>query len=184
MTTTRAEQARRTRQGVLDTARRLFAERGYAATSLQQIADELGVTKANVYYYFRTKDAILLALLDERVADLESVLDEAAQIRDPGRRREFVVDGFVNQVVLAHRTVAPVDLTDPGVRGRPDIAERLDELAAKAMRVLFGEHPTVDQQAGFWMVNDLKPVTRRLTQLPDDELRAVLKRLCLRLFPD
>ena len=33
------------------------------------------------------------------------------------------------------------------------------------------------------MVQDLKPVTRRLTHLPDDELRAALRRLCLRLLP-
>lgn len=181
---TRAEQAQRTRQGVLDTARRLFAEKGFAATSLQQIADTLGVTKANVYYYFRTKNAILEALLDEQVAALDAVLDEAETILDQRRRREFVVDGFVEQVVLAHRTIAPVDFADPGVRGQPKVAERLDVLSVRFLRVLFGEHPTVDEQAGFWMVNDLKPVTRRLTHLPDDELRAVLRRLCLRLFPD
>jgi AcrR family transcriptional regulator len=181
---TRAEQAQRTRQGVLDTARRLFAEKGYAATSLQQIADALGVTKANVYYYFRTKDAILEALLDERVAALDAVLDEAETIADRRRRRAVVVDGFVEQVVLAHRTIAAVDVGDPGIRGRPKVAERLDALSLRFLRVLFGERPTVDEQAGYWMVNDLSPVTRRLTHLPDDELRALLRRLCLRLLPD
>lgn len=181
---TRAEQAERTRQGVLDTARRLFAERGFAATSLQQIADALGVTKANVYYYFRTKNAILEALLDERVLALEALLDQAERIPEARRRREFVVDGFVEQVVMAHRTIAPVDVADPGVRGQPAVAERLDALSARALRVLFGDRPGVDEQAGFWMVQDLKPVTRRLTHLPDDELRAALRRLCLRLLPD
>ncbi len=184
MTTTRAAQARRTRQGVLDAARRLFAERGFAATSLQQIADELGVTKANVYYYFRTKDAILQALLDGQVTALEAMLDAAAEIADPVRRKDFVVDCFVDQVVRAHRTIAPVDVADPGVRGRPGVIERLDALSVRALHLLFGDHPTVDQQAGFWMVNDLRPVTGRLSHLPDDELRAVLGRLCLRLVPD
>jgi AcrR family transcriptional regulator len=48
MGSSRAEQAERTRAAVLDTARRLFAERGFDATSLQLIADTMGVQKANV----------------------------------------------------------------------------------------------------------------------------------------
>ena len=62
MPTTRAEQAERTRQAVLATARGLFAERGFEGTSLQAIADATGVRKANVYYYFRTKGDILASL--------------------------------------------------------------------------------------------------------------------------
>ena len=94
-----------------------------------------------------------------------------------------MIDGFVEQVVLAHRTIAAVDLADPGVRRRPAVVARLDELSARALLVLFGPEPTPDEQASFWMVSDLKPVTRRLTHLPDDELRAVLRRMCLRLLP-
>ena len=176
--TTRAEQAERTRAGILDTARRLFAAQGYAATSLQRIADEHGVTKANVYYYFRTKDALLDALLDQHVDAVEAVLDRAEAITDRAGRLDVVIDGFVEQVVRAHRSVAPVDPSDPGVRSRPAAAARLDELSSRAMRLLFGDHPSVDEEAGFRMVGDLRPVTRALTHLPDDELRGVLRRLC------
>ena len=59
---------------MLDAARALFAERGFAATSLQDIADAMGVRKANVYYYFKTKAAILDALLDERITGLDALL--------------------------------------------------------------------------------------------------------------
>ena len=54
-TSTRAAQAERTRQQILETAQRLFAEHGYDATSLQMIADEMGLTKAAVYYHFPAK---------------------------------------------------------------------------------------------------------------------------------
>ena len=51
-----------TRQRILDAALDLFTERGYDATSLREIAEQLGITKAALYYYFPSKDDILLAL--------------------------------------------------------------------------------------------------------------------------
>ncbi|TCK21530.1 TetR/AcrR family transcriptional regulator [Pseudonocardia endophytica] len=180
---TRAEQAERTRAGILDTARRLFAAHGYTATSLQRIADEHGVTKANVYYYFRTKDALLDALMSQHVDAVEAVLDRAEAASGRADRIGIVVDGFVDQVVRSHRALAPVDPSDPGVRNRPTAKARIDELWERGMRLLFGEHPTVDEIAGFRMLNDLRPVTTALTHLGDDELRGVLRRVCLRLIP-
>jgi len=182
MATTRAAQAERTRRAVLDTARRLFVEQGYDATSLQLIADTMGVRKANVYYYFRTKLAILEALLDTNVTALTALLDAAEGIRGRRARAEFLVDGFVGEVVAAHRTVAPMSRTDPIVRRHEGISRRLDELAERGLRLLFGDEPTPDEQAAYWLLSDLRPATSRLTDLPDDELRATLRRLCLRVL--
>ena len=81
---TRAVQAERTRQQILETAQRLFTDLGYDATSLQMIADEMGLTKAAVYYHFRAKSDILHAAMQPGIQRLEVLLDEAAAIR--GRR--------------------------------------------------------------------------------------------------
>jgi AcrR family transcriptional regulator len=51
-----------TRQRILDVALTLFTEQGYDGTSLREIAEKLGVTKAALYYHFESKDDILLAL--------------------------------------------------------------------------------------------------------------------------
>jgi AcrR family transcriptional regulator len=51
-----------TRERILDVALDLFVDQGYDATSLRQIAERLGVTKAALYYYFEAKDDILAAL--------------------------------------------------------------------------------------------------------------------------
>lgn len=51
-----------TKERILDIALQLFTEQGYDATSLQEIADRLGFTKAALYYHFRSKDDILMAL--------------------------------------------------------------------------------------------------------------------------
>jgi AcrR family transcriptional regulator len=51
-----------TRGRILDVALDLFTEKGFDRTSLREIADELGVTKAALYYHFASKDDILMAL--------------------------------------------------------------------------------------------------------------------------
>jgi len=51
-----------TRERILDVALDLFTEQGFDGTSLRQIAERLGVTKAALYYHFTSKDDILLAL--------------------------------------------------------------------------------------------------------------------------
>jgi AcrR family transcriptional regulator len=53
-----------TRQRILDVSAELFVEQGYDATSLREIAERLGVTKAALYYHFTSKDEILRALLE------------------------------------------------------------------------------------------------------------------------
>ena len=50
---------RSTRNDIMDTARRLFSERGYNAVSIQDLADELGISKGNMTYHFRRKEQIV-----------------------------------------------------------------------------------------------------------------------------
>ena len=54
--------AQSTRERILDVALDLFTEQGFDGTSLRQIAERLGVTKAALYYHFTSKDDILMAL--------------------------------------------------------------------------------------------------------------------------
>jgi AcrR family transcriptional regulator len=51
-----------TRQRILDVSLDLFTDQGYDGTSLRQIAEQLGITKAAIYYYFESKEDILMAL--------------------------------------------------------------------------------------------------------------------------
>jgi AcrR family transcriptional regulator len=66
-----------TRDRILTVALRLFADNGYAATSLQKIADELGVTKAALYFHFKTKEDILKGIL---LGHRDSVVDLVDQV--------------------------------------------------------------------------------------------------------
>ena len=68
---TRAARAQATRRAILDSARRLFADRGYAATTMPAIAVEAGVAVQTVYAVFGRKRNILFALLDQMPLDAD-----------------------------------------------------------------------------------------------------------------
>jgi AcrR family transcriptional regulator len=53
------------RQTMLDVAAKLFAERGFAGTNLQDVADALGISRPALYYYFPNKEEILASLVEE-----------------------------------------------------------------------------------------------------------------------
>jgi AcrR family transcriptional regulator len=63
-----ARDRRGTRPAILGAAQELFAAHGYAGTSVADIAGRLGMSKAALYYHFRSKTEILQALLEEPVA--------------------------------------------------------------------------------------------------------------------
>jgi AcrR family transcriptional regulator len=80
-----------TRGKIQDVALRLFIENGYEATSLREIAEEVGVTKAALYYHFKTKDEIVTSLVDDRVNRLEVLIEWGKSLpRTHEARVEFV----------------------------------------------------------------------------------------------
>jgi AcrR family transcriptional regulator len=86
---TRAESKERTRQRLLAEAQRLFRERGYAATSLEQIAEAAEVTKGAIYGHFASKEDLMLSALEAAPApDYSTTLnDESRPLRE--RLAEF-----------------------------------------------------------------------------------------------
>jgi AcrR family transcriptional regulator len=87
----RAEEPTGTRERIQEVALELFTERGYDATSLREIAERLGVTKAALYYHFRTKDEIVESLVADRVARIDELVAWAeGQPRTTATRLEFV----------------------------------------------------------------------------------------------
>src|SRR5437016_11788706 len=63
----REEKKARTRTRLLDAAATVFARRGFAAASLDEVAEEASLTKGAVYSNFESKDDLIVALLDERL---------------------------------------------------------------------------------------------------------------------
>ena len=90
------------REHLLDTATRLFSERGIAATTVAQIASEAGVTSALVHYYFTNREKLLDAVADERLASAAKFV-----------WRPAVEDAVSDPFALVHEFVARLfDVTD------------------------------------------------------------------------
>ncbi|MGW1962542.1 TetR/AcrR family transcriptional regulator [Streptomyces sp. NPDC001935] len=168
----RAAQAAATRHQIVETAQRLFAGRGYQATSLQAIADEMGLTKAAVYYHFRTKAQILQAALDPTVEEMTVLLDELAGMPSRRERLDAFAVGWVDFLVR-NRELGTMLLHDPEVRAASVYAEN-DTRRRRVLRVLFGGSPTPAERMAYvmclWMLEGLE----ELSDLADDDLRATL----------
>jgi TetR/AcrR family transcriptional regulator len=77
MTQPQAESPRPRKEEILEVATGLFAERGYDGTSMNHVAERVGMRKASLFYHFTTKDALYAAALDRVVARLAVPLGAA-----------------------------------------------------------------------------------------------------------
>ncbi len=177
---TRAVQAERTKQQILETAQRLFTELGYDATSLQMIADEMGLTKAAVYYHFRAKSEILHAAMQPGIQRLGALLDEAAAIRGRRARIEHLVNGFTNFLVQ-NRHYAVMASTDPAMT-RDKLNDESMTMRRRALTLLFGDNPTGAERLSFNAVFFIPQCLPDLVDLTDEQLREALHTTILRML--
>lgn len=113
------------REQLLEAARDAFAERGYHATAMDDIADRAGVSKPVLYQHFASKDDLYLGLLDVQTDRLVRLVEEAlAATEDNADRVAGAVAAyfaFVDQEDAGYRLVFASDLAaDPEVRERLD----------------------------------------------------------------
>ena len=104
------------REAIIDSAYVLFREHGYADTSISHIAAAAGVSKANIYVYFKSKFAILYAVFEPWLrARIDALEMSAAAIADPGDRLRHIFralwreipaedNGFANNMMQAIST--------------------------------------------------------------------------------
>jgi AcrR family transcriptional regulator len=167
-----------TRTRLLQTALRLFTEHGVEGTSLQMIADALGVTKAAVYYHFKTKAEITEAVAEPGVRDLDELVLRAAAQKRRGAQVDLLLEGFVD-LVIRHRALVALFSCDPGlVRAIEKSAHGgMEGFGQALLGILSGPDPTPAAR-----VNAMVTLTGiamaggspDLARLSDDELRTEL----------
>ena len=85
------------RQQILFTAKNLFIQQGYHGLSMRQIAETIGVSKAALYYHFRDKEELLLAILDSYLDEIEAELQRIQKEQTDARQR---IRAMVEMILL------------------------------------------------------------------------------------
>jgi AcrR family transcriptional regulator len=91
MARTRANDYDRKRQGILSRSATLFAQHGYTGTSITMIAEACGVSKALMYHYYSSKDAVLFDLLRDHLQKLVAAVEAAAQSAGKPEEKLFAI---------------------------------------------------------------------------------------------
>jgi AcrR family transcriptional regulator len=126
--------ADQTRRRILDTASDLFVERGYAATSVRDISERLGMTKGSLYYHFASKEELLAALL----APLFDAVDGfVAAARGCGQVSRELVRHLVD-VLDEHGPMLRSFLADPSVEQAKMEQHRLPARFIELQEILGG----------------------------------------------
>jgi AcrR family transcriptional regulator len=124
-----------TRQRLLDVAVALISRHGFAGTSLQMIADELGFSKAAIYHHFRTRDQLLVAVMEPMLHQIRRVVEVAESQRTPRTQMSVMVEGFAG-VVATNRSLAAVMVFDPGVHRILQLQPDWGDLIARQLGLL------------------------------------------------
>jgi AcrR family transcriptional regulator len=84
-----------TRNRIITAARELFWVQGYEATSIAEIVEKAGVNPGSLYYFFKSKESLLLAVLDWYLANLGEVMDPVfSTVTDPIERVFGILQGY------------------------------------------------------------------------------------------
>jgi len=172
---------------VLDAALDLISEHGVSGTSLQMIADAMGVTKAAVYRQFKSKDDIVIALTERELGRLEDALEAAEAETSAPRARDMLLHQVIDEAVERRRHVATLQF-DPVIIKFLANHEPFQAFIARLYAVLIGDagqqarlpaamlsgaiavgvmHPLVSDIDDDTLRRELLRYTRRLIDLPD-----------------
>jgi AcrR family transcriptional regulator len=101
-----------------------FRVSGFVGTSIADLAGALGVSKAAIYYHYRSKDALLHRLVDPLLDAIDACIQDHTTPATAARTARQLLDAYL-AVLLAHREVVPLIATDVAVLNHPTIGPRL-----------------------------------------------------------
>ncbi len=170
---------------VVEAALVLFAEHGIGGTSLQMIADAIGVTKAAVYHQYNTREEIILAVAQFVLADLEAVVTAAEAEKSRARARAVLLLKMVD-LAVERRRMASILQRDPVMVRFLDEHEPFRRVMERLNRVLMGSASDSRARVQAAMVASVIAATvihPLVVDLDDESLRSELLKQTRKLLP-
>jgi AcrR family transcriptional regulator len=169
---------------VITAALELFARHGVGGTSLQMIADEIGVTKAAVYHQYKTKDEIILAAAESELRRLESVVEVAENEPSPKRARSSLIGGIVDLAIDRGRSTSTI-LNDPVIVGFFADHDEFRDVMHRLRHILVGDDTAPETRVRTAML--IAAISGAVmhpfvADLDDDVVRSELLRLARRFL--
>jgi AcrR family transcriptional regulator len=168
-----------TRTAIRDVAVELFARHGYERTSLREIAEQLGMTKAALYYHYPSKQALLLSIVEPLVAEWKTAADKAETMPHTTANVRHVL-GECLDVLLRHRAIAGMFNRDAAAvlaaigRSYADIVDTHQRLHTWLAGPTPSSADTVRAFAATEVLGTALGGGTALADTPDHELRAIL----------
>ncbi|OIN81720.1 TetR family transcriptional regulator [Mycobacterium malmoense] len=167
---------------IMDAALKLIADHGVGGTSLQMIADAIGVTKAAVYHQFKTKEQIVIALTERELGGLEEALEAAEAEDHPPRARELLLDRVID-LAVERRGAASTLQFDPVIVRLLAEHQPFQRFIERLYRVLVGDAGDDSRvlaaiMSGAIAVGVMHPL---VAGIDDETLRCQLRRITRRL---
>jgi AcrR family transcriptional regulator len=169
---------------ILHAALELFADHGVSGTSLQMIADAVGVTKAAVYHKFKTKEEIVIAVAEMELATLEDGLEAAEAQADSVAARKVLLTEVVGMAVERRRWVRTLQ-NDPVMVRLLGEHEPFRNLITRLYAILLDEADDTEARISAALFSGAiagTVINPLVDDIDDDTLRSVLIHLTARMF--
>lgn len=169
---------------VITAALELFARHGVGGTSLQMIADHIGVTKAAVYHQFKSRNDILLGVAEVELARLETAVNAAEAEECSLRAREVLLTQVIDLAVARRHMVSTLQ-SDPVMVRFLAQHEPFRKLMDRLFFVLIGADPDAEARVPAAMLSAAiggAAIHPLVMDLDDETLRSHLLHLARRLF--
>ena len=134
-----------TRERILDVALELFVEHGYEKTSLREIADRLGVTKAALYYHFRTKEDILAGIVARISEPIEQTIAWGQQQEYSPEVRDEILRRFAEGMADRQPILRFFHENQPAIR-ELEVGNAFKERIMMLTRLMQGPNPSFEDR--------------------------------------
>jgi AcrR family transcriptional regulator len=169
---------------ILAAAYDLIAVHGVGGTSLQMIAEALGVTKAAVYHQYKAKDEIVIAVTEVELAKLQDALAAAEAQESRAHARKVLLHEVINMAVDSRRWVATLQY-DPVIVRLLGEHEPFRQFMTRLYGVLLDEDDDVEARVSTVVLSAAiagSVANPLVNDVDDDTLRAVLVHLTQRML--